>query len=71
MVAGGLDSPYARGIHLVNGNPLLVNNGLGVSRLPLRFLAPPEVACFTLARGVDEAKPPEDPARVLTAIDTP
>ena len=69
MAAGGLDSPYARGAHVVNGTPLSVNNGLGVSRLPLRFLVPPQAACFVLARGLDEAKAPDDPARFLTPID--
>src|SRR3712207_7832445 len=38
MIAGGLDSPYARGSHVVNGNPLYVNSGLGVSGVPFRFL---------------------------------
>ena len=71
MIAGGLDSPYARGSHLVNGNPLFVNSGLGVSGIPFRFLAPPQVACFVLARGVDADKPSDDPSRYLTPIDAP
>lgn len=50
MIVGGIASPYPRGIHHVRGNPLLVNRGLGVSGLPLRFLAPPEVALITLRR---------------------
>lgn len=54
MVVGDLDSAYARGTHVVNGNPLLVSNGLGVSGVPLRFLAPPQVGLVTMVRG-DEA----------------
>lgn len=68
MIAGGLDSRYARGTHLVRGNPLFVNSGLGVSGVPFRFLAPPQVACFTLRRGVDESEPPDDAARFLTDL---
>ena len=68
MIAGGLDSPYARGTHLVNGNPLYVNSGLGVSGVPFRFLAPPQVARFVLAAGVDESKAEDDPARFFTPI---
>jgi predicted MPP superfamily phosphohydrolase len=71
MIAGGLDSPYARGTHVVHGNPLFVNSGLGVSGIPFRFLAPPQVACFTLDRGIDADKPPDDPARFLTPMDAP
>lgn len=48
MIAGGLMSPYARGAWLVRGNPLYVNSGLGLSGIPFRFMAPPEVALFTL-----------------------
>lgn len=51
MVVGDLDSGYPRGTHVVDGNPLLVSNGLGVSGVPLRFLAPPQVAIVTVARG--------------------
>lgn len=71
MIAGGLDSPYARGTHLVNGNPLFVNSGLGVSGVPFRFLAPPQVARFVLAAGVDESKEHDDPARYLIPIPEP
>lgn len=58
MKVGELDSDYARGTHMVNGNPLLVSNGLGVSGAPLRFMAPPQVALIELRRrdvaGIDE-----------------
>jgi len=70
MIAGGLDSPYPRGAHVVNGNPLVVNSGLGVSGIPFRFLAPPQVACFTLERGPKAAKPRDDPERFLTDVDS-
>ena len=66
MVAGGLDSAYARGAHVVNGNPLFVNHGLGVSSLPVRFLAPPQIAIFTLERGIDESCDADDPGRFLS-----
>lgn len=51
MIAGGLDSPYPRGAIEVRGNPVFVSNGIGVSGVPFRFLAPPQVACFVLVRG--------------------
>ena len=66
MIAGGLDSAYPRGAHVVQGNPLFVNSGLGVSGVPFRFLAPPQVVCFTLVRNIDVAKEPDDPERFLT-----
>jgi len=50
---GELDSDYARGTHMVNGNPLLVSNGLGVAGMPLRFMAPPQVALIELRMGND------------------
>lgn len=68
MIAGGLDSPYARGAHLVNGNPLFVNSGLGVSGVPFRFLAPPQVVCLTLKRGVDESQPQDAAERYLADL---
>ena len=64
----GVDSPYPRGIRIINGNPLFVNNGLGVSDIPLRFLAPPQVALFTLERGINEDAPADDAARFFTRL---
>ena len=61
MIAGGLVSPYARGAWLVRGNPLYVNSGLGLSGLPLRFLAPPEVVLFTLQPAPEGADPVINP----------
>jgi uncharacterized protein len=43
-------SPYRQGMFRVNGALLYVSNGLGTTSLPLRFLAPPEVAIITLHR---------------------
>ena len=71
MIVGGLDSPYPRGTRVVNGNPLLVNSGLGVSGVPFRFLAPPQAVCLSLARGVDETKAADDPERYLTPLALP
>jgi predicted MPP superfamily phosphohydrolase len=42
---------YPRGWFEVNGGILYVNRGLGLSNLPLRFGAPPEVALFVLTDG--------------------
>lgn len=68
MIAGGLDSAYARGTHLVRGNPLSVNAGLGVSGIPFRFLAPPEVVLLTFARGLAEDRGEGDAGRYLTKL---
>ncbi len=43
-----ISSDYPYGWFRVRGNRLYVCNGLGISRLPLRFAARPELACFTL-----------------------
>lgn len=68
MIAGGLDSPYARGSHVVHGNPLFVNSGLGVSGVPFRFLAPPQVASFSFAPASGRTQPDDDPDRVLIPL---
>lgn len=69
MTVGGLDSPYARGSLVVNGNPLFVNGGLGVSGVPFRFLAPPQVVGFVLTRTFDEAKAEDHPERFFSLIE--
>ena len=43
-------SPFVRGLYQVDGVPLYVSQGLGMSVLPVRFLCPPEVTIFTLSR---------------------
>lgn len=63
MTVGGLDSPYARGIHLVRGVPLFVSNGLGQSGVPFRFLAPPQAALFVLTGEINGDADPDDPER--------
>lgn len=68
MAAGGLDSSYARGALVVNGNPLFVNSGLGLSGVPFRFLAPPQVACFRFERALDKDKTADDPERYLSLL---
>ncbi len=45
-----MQSAYPRGWFNVHGNRLYVSHGLGISSVPLRFCARPELACFTLAR---------------------
>jgi predicted MPP superfamily phosphohydrolase len=44
---------YLRGWYVTAGGPLYVNRGLGLSNLPLRFGARPEVALFVLTSGND------------------
>lgn len=44
-------SPYRQGFFRVNGSILYVGNGLGTTSVGLRFMAPPEVAIFTLSHG--------------------
>ncbi len=68
MIAGGLDSRYPRGTRVLRGNPLFVSNGLGLSSLPMRFLAPPQIAVFTLEPGVDEKRDADDPERFFTVL---
>lgn len=41
-------SPFVRGPYQVDGAPLYVSQGLGMSVLPVRFFCPPEVTVFTL-----------------------
>ena len=43
-------SPFVRGLYRVDGVPLYVSQGLGMSVLPVRFFCPPEVTVFTLSR---------------------
>lgn len=45
-----MQSAYPRGWFHERGNRLYVSRGLGVSTVPLRFAARPELACFTLTR---------------------
>ncbi|HVX30001.1 MAG TPA: metallophosphoesterase [Nitrolancea sp.] len=49
-VMGRRVSKYQRGFHWVRGNLLYVSNGIGTTRLPIRFMAPPEVTIFHLSR---------------------
>ncbi len=41
-------SPFVRGLYQVDGVPLYVSQGLGMSVLPVRLFCPPEVTVFTL-----------------------
>ncbi|MGI8857666.1 MAG: metallophosphoesterase [Thermomicrobiales bacterium] len=45
-----MQSAYPRGWFSVRGNRLYVSHGLGISSVPLRFCARPELAVFTLTR---------------------
>ena len=57
MILGKLESDWARGSHVVRGNPLVVSNGLGLSGLPLRLMAPPEVGSIRLRSAPEGARP--------------
>lgn len=50
LITPPLGSIYYEGDHLIGPNKmfLYVNRGLGTTRLPLRFLAKPEISMFTL-----------------------
>jgi predicted MPP superfamily phosphohydrolase len=41
-------APFVRGLYEVDGVPLYVSQGLGMSVVPVRFFCPPEVTVFTL-----------------------
>lgn len=49
-VFGRPASRYQRGFHWVKGNLLYVSNGIGTTRLPIRFMAPPEITIFHLSK---------------------
>jgi predicted MPP superfamily phosphohydrolase len=51
LAVGASQTKYPRGWFEVRGGLLYVNRGLGLSNLPLRFGAPPEVALFVLSGG--------------------
>lgn len=43
-----LAEKYIAGFYDVNGMTLYVNTGIGTSRIPARFMVPPEIALFTI-----------------------
>ncbi len=49
-VFGRPASRYQRGFHWAKGNLLYVSNGIGTTRLPIRFMAPPEITIFHLSK---------------------
>ena len=55
-------SKYQRGFHWAHGNLLYVSNGIGTTRLPVRFMAPPEVTIFHLSREAPHTDEPCDSA---------
>jgi predicted MPP superfamily phosphohydrolase len=48
---GGPTNQYIQGMFQVNGSPLYVNRGIGMTTLPIRIQSRPEITHFTL-RGV-------------------
>ncbi len=55
-------SKYQRGFHWAKGNLLYVSNGIGMTRWPIRFMAPPEVAIFHLTTDIPHQDEPCDSA---------
>ncbi len=51
LASGVMETKYPRGWFEVHGGLLYVNRGLGLSNLPIRFAATPEVALFVLTNG--------------------
>lgn len=51
VVNGHARTAYTRGLFLVNGNPLHVSPGIGMSGLPLRFRNRPEVTVLSFTPG--------------------
>ncbi|MFC0296818.1 metallophosphoesterase [Geobacillus jurassicus] len=49
LITPPLSERYYEGFYHVGGLLLYVNRGLGTTRVPLRFLAPPELTVFSLA----------------------
>ncbi|MGA7672952.1 MAG: metallophosphoesterase [Nitrolancea sp.] len=68
-LAGRPVSRYQRGFHWAKGNLLYVSNGIGTTRWPLRFMAPPEIAIFHLSKAAPHPdKACDDPSRYVEDI---
>lgn len=48
LITPPLSETYYEGFYQINHLTLYVNRGLGTTRIPLRFLSPPELTVFTL-----------------------
>lgn len=53
MTLGGMRAPIVRGTGHHAGVPVVVSNGIGVTRFPVRLFAPPQVHFITLRRAFD------------------
>jgi predicted MPP superfamily phosphohydrolase len=60
------DPPFFRGIHWMRGAVVVVSNGLGVSRLPLRFRTRPQVILIELQPAPRTGAPCDDVARYVS-----
>jgi predicted MPP superfamily phosphohydrolase len=59
-------SPYRQGLFRVRGSLLYTGNGLGTTSLRMRFMAPPEIAIFTLLTGDgDSTRSCDNPRRYV------
>ena len=62
-------SPYRQGLFRVRGSLLYVGNGLGTTTVGARFLAPPELALFTLFSGKGNPELQcDDPRRYIRQV---
>ncbi|MCX8045690.1 MAG: metallophosphoesterase, partial [Anoxybacillus gonensis] len=52
LVTPPLAKQYVEGFYDVQQLTLYVNRGLGTTRMPFRFLTPPELTLFTLKAGL-------------------
>jgi uncharacterized protein len=69
-VQGKRVSHFRQGLFWVRGSLLYVGNGIGMTSYGLRFLAPPELAFFTLRHGTgDPEYPCDDPRRYTLRSD--
>lgn len=55
-------SRFLRGFHWVRGNLVYVSNGIGTTRFPVRFMAPPEITIFHLSKSAPHPDEPCDSA---------
>lgn len=62
------DPELHRGWHWVNGAVLVISNGLGVSQVPGRFRARPQVILIELARAPLDGPPCDDVARYVSEL---
>jgi predicted MPP superfamily phosphohydrolase len=63
------DPVVHRGVHWRRGAVLVISNGLGLSKLPLRFRTRPQVILIELAKAESDGPACDDVARYVTRLD--